>query len=139
MSDMQTIREEHHGGLDLRELEPLGLSPDQVLDLSSNVLSVVHPRSVRQAAADAAFADYPDRDSNQLKHCLAVRHSVPQESLLIGNGCSELIHLLAETVLAANDNVLVLGPTFSEYQRTSQLQGARVQQVMASQPLRNAI
>lgn len=134
MSDMQTIREEHHGGLDLRELEPLGLSPDQVLDLSSNVLSVVHPRSVRQAAADAAFADYPDRDSNQLKHCLAVRHSVPQESLLIGNGCSELIHLLAETVLAANDKVLVLGPTFSEYQRASQLQGARVQQVMASQP-----
>lgn len=134
VNNLRTISEEHHGGLDVRELDQLGLRPEQVLDLSSNVLSVVHPRSVRQAAAEAAFSNYPDRDSSGLKQKLATRHSVPEQSLLIGNGCSELIHLLAKTLLNPRDHVLVLGPTFSEYQRASRLQDAHVQQVMASRP-----
>ena len=50
-----------HGGIDLLELQRLGIDAADVVDMSSNVLAVPHPRSVRTAIANACTEQYPDR------------------------------------------------------------------------------
>lgn len=123
----KTQPEEFHGGIGLAELERLEKTPNQVLDLSSNILSVEHPPSVRQAIIDASIAAYPDRHCSELRNRIAQQHSIAEQSIVVGNGCCDLIHELARTALNEGSRVLVLEPTFSEYRRASELAGAETE------------
>ncbi|MEM8667738.1 MAG: 5,6-dimethylbenzimidazole synthase [Planctomycetota bacterium] len=126
------IHEQVHGGMDYRQLEKSGKRPEQILDLSSNVLAVEHPKSVGNAIVNAGFSSYPDRDSNELIQRLAERHSVGSERILVGNGCCELIHLLASSILDRGRRVLILEPTFSEYRRASEIACAEIESCFVS-------
>ncbi|MEM7314949.1 MAG: 5,6-dimethylbenzimidazole synthase, partial [Planctomycetota bacterium] len=128
----KTHAEVFHGGIDLAELEQLGKAPDQILDLSSNILTVQHPSSVRQAMFSSSVAAYPDRDCSDLRQRIAERHSISRESIVIGNGCCDLIHQLARAMLREESRVLILEPTFSEYRRASELAGAYVEGCFAT-------
>lgn len=125
--------EAHHGGIQVDEMNRLGLDPAAVMDLSSNILRVEHPAAVRAAIASAAIETYPDRASVQLRRALSERYRVPAERIVIGNGCSELIHLVARAFLNDQDHVLVVGPTFAEYRRASELAGAEVVEIRAQE------
>ncbi|TWU15293.1 5,6-dimethylbenzimidazole synthase [Allorhodopirellula heiligendammensis] len=130
-----------HGGIDWDELRRQGIAPDTVLDLSSNLLRVDHPKAVQQAIESAAISPYPDRNSSVLRTAIAERHDVAQERVLVGNGCCELIHLLAaHGVGAQRDGAdapttqsVILGPTFSEYERASCLAGLQSTVILADQ------
>jgi 5,6-dimethylbenzimidazole synthase len=78
------------------------------------------------AIGSAAVDRYPDRESDELRSAISEHYGVDRDRLLIGNGCSELIHLIAGTFLEPGDRAVVLGPTFSEYARASRLALARV-------------
>lgn len=123
--------EAEHGGIDWNELQRQGIDPQSVIDLSSNVLFVEPSDEVRCAVAKAAISRYPDRHCGSLREALADRHGIDRERILVGNGCSELIHLVAATLLHTSDHVLVIGPTFSEYSRASRLANAVVHEVCA--------
>lgn len=114
-----------HGGLDAGELRSLGLRADRVLDFSSNINPLGPSPRVRQAAAQADLASYPDRHSLALREALAARLGVDIEMILVGNGSTELIHLLTAARLGAGDRCLVFEPTFGEYQAAATLAGAR--------------
>ncbi|WP_417745474.1 5,6-dimethylbenzimidazole synthase [Rosistilla oblonga] len=116
--------EEHHGGIDSNELKARQIDPRNVLDLSSNLLFVDHPQRVKNAIQTSQFSHYPDRDCGPLLDALAARHQIPADRILAGNGCCELIHLVASTLLNSSDRAMVVGPTFSEYARASRLAGA---------------
>lgn len=123
--------EASHGGIDWDELECHGIDPQSIVDLSSNILFVDHPEAVRRAIQSAAVSRYPDRNCGPLCQALAQRHAISPNRILAGNGCSELIHLVAGAFLKTDDSALVVGPTFAEYQRASQLAGATVREVPA--------
>ncbi|MCG8653868.1 MAG: 5,6-dimethylbenzimidazole synthase, partial [Pirellulales bacterium] len=125
------LAEAEHGGLDRAGLLARGIDPESILDLSSNLLFVDQPDSVRRAICTADVSGYPDRDCGELREALADRHEIPCERILVGNGCSELIHLVASNWLQPGHRCLVVGPTFSEYARASRLLGATVDQVSA--------
>ncbi|MCO8121060.1 5,6-dimethylbenzimidazole synthase [Stieleria sp. TO1_6] len=135
MQNRKRQAEAHHGGLDWGLLQVRGIDPSEVIDLSSNLLSVDQPKSVRDAILDAAVAPYPDRDCHALRAALAKRVNVDANRILAGNGCCELIHLVAGAFLSPQQNhpsrCLVVGPTFSEYERASLLCGAVVDRVEA--------
>ena len=60
-----------HGGLDPAELARLGISPDEVLDLSVNVNPFgPHPEVVR-AIRGAALDRYPDRQDGRARAALS--------------------------------------------------------------------
>ena len=122
-----------HGGLDPAELRALGLLPEQVLDFSANVNPLGPSRRVRQAAADADLSSYPDRESLALREALARSPSVGLENLLIGNGSTELIHLLARSRLRPGDSCLIFTPTFGEYEAASLAAGAEVHRFPAAE------
>ncbi len=120
-----------HGGLDPAELRSLGLQPDQVLDFSANINPLGPSRRVIRAAAEADLSAYPDRNSLGLREALAARLKVPIDNLLIGNGSTELIHLVARACLRPGEKCLILAPTFGEYEAAAAIAGADVRTLRA--------
>jgi histidinol-phosphate aminotransferase len=123
---MSINEEEIHGGIDFQELNRLGIDPKSILDFSSNILTCPPSPRVKEAIAGAEWNRYPDRECTYLRMALATHHQVDPELLLVGNGCSELIHLVAAELIQPGDRVVVLEPTFSEYRRAAHRAGATV-------------
>jgi len=105
-----------HGGVDDAELRTHGLARDGVLDFSSNVNPLGASPHVRKAAAEVDLSAYPDRDCLLLREALAARLDVDVEQLMVGNGSTELIHLLARAFLRSESRCLIFAPTFGEYE-----------------------
>ena len=112
-----------HGGIDFVELERLGLSPKNILDLSSNILPDGPSPRVICAIQNASIDRYPDRESIDLRRAIADHYHIPFDKILVGNGCCELIHLIASSIVQMGDHVMIVGPTFSEYERAAQMAG----------------
>ena len=84
-----------------------------------------------EALAQVAVDRYPDSRSAALAERLAVRHNVGPEQVLVGNGSTELIRLLALAYLDPGDCCLIAGPTYGEYRAAATLATARVEEVRA--------
>lgn len=134
-----SVQESYHGGIDVDELLRYGISADQTIDFSSNLLCDGPSPLVYKAVQAAALDRYPDRDCRLLRDAIGQRYVVSPERLLIGNGCSELIHLVAATYIRSEDKVLVVGPTFSEYERASLIAGGAIQHCDAGEESRFAV
>ncbi len=122
-----------HGGLNVGELRSLGLRPEQVLDFSSNINPLGPSHRVRTAAAGADLSSYPDRDCLALREALAARLNVGLDNLMIGNGSTDLIHLLARAYLGPGKKCLIFGPTFGEYETSAVICGAELHVVRADE------
>lgn len=115
-----------HGGMDEHELRALGLNPAEVLDLSANIAALPPPAGVLEALRRCAPAAYPDRHYRRLRHALGRTLEVGAECILPGNGSTELIHLICRAFLGPASHAVILGPTFSEYERAARLAGSHV-------------
>jgi histidinol-phosphate aminotransferase/5,6-dimethylbenzimidazole synthase len=124
--DSRSIAEAYHGGINAHELERHGLSLGQAVDFSSNILPHGPSPKVKDAVGRCELAAYPDRDCDELRSAIAGRLGIGAARILVGNGSSELIHLVARALIVPKENVLIIGPTFSEYERASQLASAQV-------------
>jgi len=122
----------HHGALDYAELERLGLEPEAALDFSVNSNPYGPSPAVREALQHVPLDRYPDREALAVRRALAERLDVSPDRILVGNGTSELLLLVALAFLRRGDRVLVLEPTFEEYARVAGLMGARVERWTAS-------
>ncbi len=124
----------HHGAFDYDELARLGYSPDEVIDFSVNSNPYGPPPGVQQAIARVPLDRYPDRECIALREVLAVRHHVNIEQIVVGNGTAELLMLIAMAFIRRGDKVLVVEPTFSEYERVARLNGAQVHKIVVDAP-----
>ena len=96
-----------HGGLDLAELRRMGIRPSDVLDFSTNINPLGPPAAVRDAVARVDLTEYPDRQCLALRDALSARLGVGPEQILVGNGSTELIHLLARAYLREGDRRVI--------------------------------
>ncbi len=126
-----TAHEAFHGGIDLKELARAGVNVADAIDFSSNILPHGPSPRVLEAVRHADLASYPDRECTDLRGALARHWGIGIERLTVGNGASELIHLIATVMLRPQSNVLIVGPTFSEYERASTLAQAKVHGAIA--------
>jgi L-threonine-O-3-phosphate decarboxylase len=115
-----------HGALDFTELEHLGLVPEAVLDFSVNGNAYGPSPKVREAMARVPVDRYPDREAMALRRALAEHLGAALDWILVGNGSMELVWLVALAFLRPGDAVLILDPTFGEYQRAVKLMGAQI-------------
>jgi len=120
-----------HGALDFAELDHLGLTPEAVLDFSVNGNPYGPSPLVREAIAHVPYDRYPDREVLALRRVLAAHLDVTPDQLLVGNGSTELVWLVALAFVRAGDTVLLVGPTFGEYARAAVLMGAHLCQYTA--------
>lgn len=129
-----------HGAFDYAELARLGLQPDKLIDFSANSNPYGPHPTVLTALADALQADrlarYPDRDCLALRAALAAVDETPPETILPGNGATELIHLIALALVEPGSRQVVIGPTFGQYAHAIRLAGGKVIEYRPSPDLR---
>ena len=109
-----------HGGVKPAELRALGLRPEDVLDFSASVSPIGPPAGVWEALNRVDLAAYPDPQCLLLREAIS-GHLSPSQSdtvdtgrilasrilanrilanrILVGNGSTEIIHLLARAYL----------------------------------------
>ena len=107
----------------------LGLQ--RVIKLASNE-NPLGPSPKAVEAIQAALLDlhrYPDAQTVSLKQTIASHYDLGSEQVIVTNGGDELITLVSEAFLDAGNEIIVPGPTFSEYEFGAQLMGAKVLEV----------
>ena len=112
-----------HGGLDVAELDSLGLAMSDVLDFSVSVNPLGPSRGTLQAAQSVNLGAYPDPDCVRLRNAIGREVGIEPDRILAGNGSTELIHLIARALLGSGDTAAVFAPTFGEYAAACHLQG----------------
>ena len=112
-----------HGGLNMAELESLGLRPEEVTDFSASINPLGPSLKVLEAAQSVYLGAYPDPDCLKLREAIGGALEVEPTRILPGNGSTELIHLLARAYLGPDDTALVFAPTFGEYAAACRIQG----------------
>jgi histidinol-phosphate aminotransferase len=115
-----------HGGLRSDELRALGMDPSQVIDFSASINPLGPSPRVADALVQLDISRYPDPTSLALTEEIAHRHGVPPERVLIGNGASELIHLVVRVFVRGGQRAIAFTPTFGEFERACLLAGASV-------------
>jgi len=118
-----------HGGNIYFYADKYGIPEDGFLDFSASINPLGPSKAAVRAMKDAvpSLVNYPDPRCSGLKDALSVHLDVLKESLLIGNGSTELIYLIPRALKAKK--VLVFAPTFSDYARASGISGAKVSHI----------
>lgn len=88
-----------------------------VIKLASNELPYGPPQKVREAVFKAAreLNRYPDSHCYYLRKYLAEKFQVLPETIVFGNGSSELLKLIADAVVVDGDRVVYARPSFVMY------------------------
>jgi histidinol-phosphate aminotransferase len=72
---------------------------------------------------------YPDPSASRLRATIASHHGVKPSNVLVGNGATELIDLIAKATLDSTHNAVYAQPSFVMYRIASLSQGAAVHEV----------
>lgn len=120
---MTAQRNESHGGNIYQASRSYGIKQEDFLDYSANINPFGLPGSLRETlmANIDQLIHYPDPDCTELKEEISSYLKVDKDSIIIGNGASEVIFLLFDILRPRK--VLMPAPTFSEYARASAVSG----------------
>lgn len=115
---------DHFHGSDLEAIEKCyHIKKEDIVSFSANVNPLGISYQLRSTLADNldAITTYPDREYTALRTCIATYAGTQPENVIVGNGSTELISLFIQT--KHPKKALVLGPTYSEYEREIALGG----------------
>ncbi|MCH8297100.1 MAG: histidinol-phosphate aminotransferase family protein [Chloroflexi bacterium] len=126
-----------HGSINVRELRALGLNREDLLDFSASISPIGPPEGVWEAIRSVDLSAYPDPECLELREAICRHLSTPSrelpiERVLVGNGSTEIFHLLARAYLsdragrAGGGSAMLLTPTYGEYEGACRLAGAVV-------------
>jgi threonine-phosphate decarboxylase len=109
--------ESEHGGNIYRLAEEIGVPQNKIIDFSASI----NPLGVSKRVKDVIkkeldnLINYPDSETEELRETIAQYHGIDAETILCGNGSTELIYLIPRALKPRK--VLIPAPTFSEYER----------------------
>ena len=115
---------EHFHGSDLEKIEnTFGIKKENIISFSANVnpLGVSPELRTELAGHIDAITSYPDREYTELRKSIGAYCGCDYKNVIVGNGCTELISLFIQ--ITAPQKALLLGPTYSEYERELKLCG----------------
>ncbi len=115
---------DHFHGSDLEKIEQIyGIKKEDITCFSANVNPLGISPLLRETLANHidAITTYPDREYTSLRRCIAAYAGCEADNVLVGNGSTELISILIQ--LEHPKKALILGPTYSEYEREIALGG----------------
>ncbi|MGM0876652.1 MAG: threonine-phosphate decarboxylase CobD [Bacillota bacterium] len=107
-----------HGGQPKKILELKGMKKDDIyFDFSANINPLGPPVALKESFIEAfnQFERYPDPDYQEATKLVADHEGLKQEQVLLTNGGSEAIFLVAQQF--TEKKALIIEPTFSEYER----------------------
>ena len=111
--------DEPHGGNIYGAAERLGLDKSEIIDFSASINPLGIPKAVLAGIKDSLryIHNFPDPDAKQLTRSLAEYFAVDPQSIVCGNGSTELIYLVIRSLNP--EKILIPSPTFSEYERAA--------------------
>lgn len=97
-----------------------------VLDYSSNINPLGVPNSFRKAVIEnfESLEKYPDIDYTELRVAIANYNNCSIENVVVGNGATEVLFLYMKAI--EGKKVLIVAPTFAEYERAARAGGKDV-------------
>ncbi len=104
-----------HGGNIYDIARRLGCAPSEIVDMSSNVNPLGPPPGLETYLKENlnVITALPEADSNLLVHSFAERYGVDSEFVLAGNGSTQFIYSIPQSL--ATKRALILGPTYADY------------------------
>ena len=123
-----------HGGEVFRLAAAAGVEPEKLVDFSANINPLGLPPKVFKALQRALcnLANYPEIGAESLRQCVAERHSLSVDNIVVGNGSSALIYLLIRALKPGK--ALLWVPTFSEYERALVQAQSRITTLLSWDP-----
>lgn len=124
-----------HGSNPQYLYEALGLSlPKPFIDFSANINPLGPPIQLKEKWPEIyqKIMVYPDPYAANLKSIIAKKERICTGSILIGNGGSELITLIAR--MLAGKKVLLVQPAFSEYETACRANHCDVRHYQLKEP-----
>ena len=118
---------ECHGGNIYLLASYLGIAESGIIDFSASINPLGVPACVHSAIKEnlECLFNYPDPDTKRLRFKIAEHCGIDAESIVCGNGSTELIYLIVRALRPTN--VLIPAPTFSEYERAcARSQGVKI-------------
>ncbi len=85
-----------HGG-NIRDLAArAGVSESRIIDFSASINPLGPPGWLRPLISSriSSIVHYPDPDSLSLVKAISSAHGIPPEQVLVGNGSTEILHLI---------------------------------------------
>ena len=119
-----TQKSEHFHGSDLEKIEEIYHIPrEEITSFAANVNPIGISPKLRSALAEHidAITGYPEREYTSLRKCIASYADTNFKNIIVGNGSTELISLFIQ--ILKPHKALILGPTYSEYEREVTLAG----------------
>jgi threonine-phosphate decarboxylase len=115
-----------HGGGIFQAAAAAGIGVDEISDFSANINPLGLPPGVAEVIRESLqqLQHYPEIDGRSLQLAAARKLKLEPASILVGNGSTALIYLLAR-VLRPQKAVLWT-PTFTEYRRALELASCKV-------------
>ncbi len=117
-------KSEHFHGSDLEKIEEIYHIPRQeITSFSANVNPIGISPKLRATLAEHIddITGYPEREYTSLRKSIAEYVDANFKNIIVGNGSSELISLFIQNLKP--HKALILGPTYSEYEREVTLTG----------------
>ncbi|MBQ7562472.1 MAG: aminotransferase class I/II-fold pyridoxal phosphate-dependent enzyme [Lachnospiraceae bacterium] len=115
---------DHFHGSDLETIEQLyGIKKEEILSFSANVNPLgISPKLKEYLPKElSCITAYPDREYTELRKTIGAYCGCDYENITVGNGTSELISLVISN--RHPKRALIIGPTYSEYEREVSLSG----------------
>ncbi len=123
---MTNQNKQFHGS-DLELVEKIyGIKKEDIISFSANVNPLGISPKLRENLRYKidVISSYPDRDYTSLRKEIAAYSNVNIDNVIVGNGATELISLFIK--ILKPKNALIIGPTYSEYERELTLEGGQV-------------
>lgn len=119
------MRDDSHGGNLYRAARERGCRPSDLVDFSASINPLGPSLSILRLLRKSQWTlrHYPDPEAHDLVQALSKRSGLNSAYYLIGNGSMELLYLLP--IALAITEALIIGPTFSEYERAVSRAGGR--------------
>ncbi|PWT83500.1 MAG: threonine-phosphate decarboxylase [Acidobacteria bacterium] len=116
-----------HGGKALMFARDSGIDYRDVMDFSANINPLGPSPKAIEAITQAMglIRVYPDEYPVRLTRCLSERFQVPADSILAGNGATDLLYFWIRSVRPKRATLIV--PTFVEYRRALESVGCEIE------------
>ena len=117
---------EHFHGSDLEKIEQIyHIKKEEITSFSANVNPLGISPLMKKTLAEniEVVTSYPDREYTKLRKAISNYVGADYESIMVGNGATELISLFIQ--LNHPKKALLLAPTYSEYEREIHLAGGQ--------------
>lgn len=124
--ELVTAEPVFHGGPDIGGFLRRSVDPGSFLDFSTCLNPFPPPKQVLEALHAGKIDTYPDSKATLLVDLLSEINNRHREEIICVNGLSQAIFLIAFSLIKKGDPVMVIGPTYGEYEKNSRLMGAKV-------------